>query len=347
MAADQRMEASTKVTSDKFIYTWTIENYRLIKLNVGEKIESPQFGVGSDDKKYFYLRLYPAGRDAESAGYISLFLTPVIDSTNKPDKLLCRWTNSLINDKKVVGKNTDHHDFATTGFLGRGTSKIFELKNIDKLISSQNTLTIHCELEIFKEYESSLKLDIINSKEQKIDKVNLESLFLSKEFSDVKIITSNENDIPSHKNILAAASPVFKAMITHDMLENKESTIKITDSTKNIVTEMLRFIYTGQISTIETDMIIELLKVSDLYEINSLKNKCGKMLCADLSTENAIKILIAAHKYKAKYLEDEVIKFVTTHIELLSNCEEMKEIDDSIVWVNLMQSVVKSKKNVS
>uniref|UniRef100_A0ABD2X5A2 BTB domain-containing protein n=1 Tax=Trichogramma kaykai TaxID=54128 RepID=A0ABD2X5A2_9HYME len=221
------------------------------------------------------------------------------------------------------------------------------MAKIDQLISSENTLTIQCELEVFKEYKSSLKSDNINSADQLNNKINLDSLFLSQEFSDFKLITSDENDIPAHKIILALASPVFRAMFTHDMLENKSHFVEITDTPYNILVEMLRFIYTGDIVSTKVDIVLEILAVADKYQVDSLKIKCGKVLCDALTTDNAVKILMAAHKHQAKYLEDEVIKFIITQTQLLSNSEKMKKIDDLDVWANLMQVVVKSHKNLS
>ncbi|KAL7298622.1 hypothetical protein TKK_0008390 [Trichogramma kaykai] len=347
MLSKQHIVASTKVHSDECIYTWTIENYRLIKLKVGERIESPQFGVGSDSKKYFKLRLYPAGKNEEYAEYISLFLKPVINSTKKPDKLVCKWTLSSINDKKVVQKLTLHYDFASEKkFCGYGWMKFFELKNIDSLIFSENTVTFQCELEIFTKYESSLKSDIMCSKDETIDTIKFDFSFDNEKLSDVKLIVEEE-EIPAHKIVLAAVSPVFRAMFTHDMLENEENFVKITDTTENIVTAMLRFIYTGKLDVTETNKIIELLAVADKYQIDSLKIKCGKMLYSDLSSENAIDILVAAHKYKLENLKDETLKFVTTHTHLLSNPEKMKQLDDHDIWMNLTQSILKSQKNLS
>ncbi|KAL7298670.1 hypothetical protein TKK_0008434 [Trichogramma kaykai] len=347
MSSKQRIVASTKVYSDECIYTWTIENYRLLKFKVGEKIESPKFGVGIDDKKYFQLLLYPGGETTEDEGYISLYLTPVIDSTKLPDKLVCKWTISAVNDETVVDRFTLHHDFATDNFNGYGCPRFYALKNIDKLISSQNTVTIQCELEIFKEFESSLKLDNINITDQINNKINLDSLFLCEEFSDIRIITSDGNDIPAHKAILATASPVFRAMFTHNMLENKENSVEITDTTKNTVIEMLRYIYTAEVIINKVDTTIELLEIADKYQIDNLKIKCEKILCFDLSSDNAIKILIAAHKYKTKYLEDETIKFLITNTELLSNSKKMKDIGDLDIIISLMQSIGKYQKNAS
>ncbi|KAL7303982.1 hypothetical protein TKK_0003638 [Trichogramma kaykai] len=313
MSPKQRIEASTKVTSDECIFTWTIENYRLIKSKVGEKIESPQFGIGRDNKQYFQLLLYPKGDTAECAEYISLFLEPVIDSTNKSSKIICKCKISAIIDEKVVNKAEMHHDFASTP--NWGFKKFFPRNDINKIISSENTVTIQCELEIFKEYKSSLKPEIISSKDELINTIKFDFSFLNEEFSDVKLIVE-EQEIPAHKIVLAAASPVFRAMFTHDMLENLENSVKIMDITENIVNEMLRFIYTGKFDATETDKIIELLAVADKYQIDSLKIRCEKMLHADLSSENAIDIL-------------------------------MKKIDDHDIWVNLTQSIVKSQKNIS
>ncbi|KAL7288011.1 hypothetical protein TKK_0018061 [Trichogramma kaykai] len=344
MSSNKRIEGTTKVISDQCIFTWTIENYRLIKVKNGKAISSPKFSVGSDDKKYFKLELYPEGNCKESEGYISLFLRPLIDSNNKPDTLMCRNKLSAINGKTVVVKVTLYHDFASTPDWG--WSKFLSHDYTDKLISSENSVTIECELEIFKKCKSSLNPEIVCSKNDTIDRINFDFSFLSEELSDIILIVE-ETKIPAHKIMLSAASPVFRAMFTHDMLENKENSVNINNTTVNILTEMLRYIYTGEIETIETDKILEILAVADKYQIDTLKTKCGEILCAELSTENAIDILVAAHKYKVKHLEEEVIKFVTTHIQLIYDSEKMKEIDDPNILLELMQSLVKSHKNVS
>ncbi|KAL7293731.1 hypothetical protein TKK_0012801 [Trichogramma kaykai] len=347
MSSKHKIVSVTQVKSDECIFTWTIENYRLIKLKVGEKIKSSQFSFGNNNKNYFKLKLYPSEESMECADYISLYILPVIDLTNKPDKLVCKCSFSAINDKKVYRKLTLHHDFVSDNFKGIGWSRYYELAKIDHLISSENTLTIQCELEVFEDFNNLSSLncsDIINGENPISNELNLEELFCNEEFSDVKVKASDGNAIPAHKNILAVARPVFKAMFTHYMLENTENFVKIIDTTENILIEMLRFIYTGQIDAIEIDSIIELLAVADKYQIDNLKIKCGKMLCSDLSTENAVDILVAAHKYKEKFLEDKAIKFVTTHTQLLSDSEKMKKIDDTGLWVNLTQSIVKSQK---
>lgn len=49
-------------------------------------------------------------------------------------------------------------------------------------------------------------------------------------FSDVKFVFSEEQkEIPAHKNILAAQSEHFKAMLTSGFKENEQSVIEVKD----------------------------------------------------------------------------------------------------------------------
>ncbi|XP_014225928.1 protein roadkill-like [Trichogramma pretiosum] len=343
MTSKQRITASTTVSSDECIYTWTIKKYRSMKLEVGKSIESPKFGVGSDNVQYFQLELFPEGNATEYAGYMSLYLNPINISEDEPDKLVCRWTISVINDKKVVFRDTCHYDF-TPDFQGYGWPEFYKVENVDQLISSENTVTIQCELEMFTGCESSLNSELIYSKNETVDRMKFDFSFLSEELSDVKL-KSDEYEIPAHKIILATASPVFRAIFTNKKAKKNFDSIVITDIPYNILVDVLKYIYTGDIVSTKTDVILQILPVADKYKIDGLKTKCEKILSADLSTENVIKTLIAAHKHHLKRLETKVIKFITNHTELISNSEKITEIDDPDILVNLIQSLIKSQQD--
>ena len=68
----------------------------------------------------------------------------------------------------------------------------------------------------------------------------------------------------AHKNILATASDIFAAMFTHDMLEKKSNSIRITDIDYDVLKEMLRFIYMGQVENMET-IASDLFIAADKY----------------------------------------------------------------------------------
>ncbi|KAL7303830.1 hypothetical protein TKK_0003954 [Trichogramma kaykai] len=346
MSSKQYMKASTTVASDKTVYTWTIKNYRLIKCKVGESIDSPKFSVGSDNKEYFNLELYPEGECEEVEGlFNSVYLTYLkTDSTKELDKLICKSTISVIRDEKVLTELKLHEDFLQSDSWGR--MKFYDLEKIDDLISRKNTVTFRCELEIFTEYINNENETDNETEDENFEEKKFNLPFPSEELSDIELSTSDKKTIRAHKFILAMVSPVFRAMFNHDMLENKNNTIKITDTSHNILVEMLRFIYTGEIEINETDMILQLLAVADKYQIDNLKIKCGKMLHAELSTENAIEFLTSAHKYNAKHLENKVLKFVTADPQLL-DLEQLKIADPALLLKivhSLREALTKQKK---
>ncbi|XP_023314893.1 protein roadkill-like [Trichogramma pretiosum] len=330
MSSKQHMKASTTVASAETVYTWTIKNYRLIKCKVGENIESPKFSVGSDNKVYFNLELFPEGQCAEVEGlFNSLYLTYLkTDSTKILDKLICKSTISVIRDKKVVTELKVHEDYLKTNSWGR--TKFYDLNKIDDLISLKNTVTFRCELEIFTEYINNENETDNETEDENFEEKKFNLPFPSEELSDIELSTSDKKTIRAHKFVLAMISPVFRAMFTHDMLETKNNTIKIIDTSHNILVEMLRFMYTGEIEINETDMILQLLAVADKYQIDNLKIKCGKLLYAELSTENAIEFLTSANKYNAMHLENKVLKFVTAHPQLLDS-EQLKIADPALL----------------
>ena len=50
-----------------------------------------------------------------------------------------------------------------------------------------------------------------------------------------------------HKNILAARSPVFARMFEHEMREQIESRLELTDVEVGVFGELLRYIYSGKV----------------------------------------------------------------------------------------------------
>ncbi|KAL7298243.1 hypothetical protein TKK_0009229 [Trichogramma kaykai] len=164
-------------------------------------------------------------------------------------------------------------------------------------------------------------------------------MFLNTEFSDVELITSDENHIPAHRAILAVSSPVFKAMFTHDMLEKKCNSVTITDIPYNILVEMLRYIYTGDIVSTKTDVVLEILAVADKYQIENLKIKCGKILNANLSPENSIQILLAAQKYNAEQLESKIQNFLKLNSKSTIDPKNLNKMTKPVL-VKLLQSFI-------
>ncbi|XP_023314904.1 speckle-type POZ protein-like [Trichogramma pretiosum] len=336
MPSTQRIKSTTIVHTDKCIYTWTIKNYSLLELEVGEPILSNDFIVGSDYGKHcFNLELYPNG-NSENQGFVTIYLCYIgSDLEAKQEELMCKYKLTAIRNGKVIKTFIYDVDFAKMTSMGL---RILEEKNIDRLITSKDTVTFKCELDIFKgflhngnETDNETDHETDNETEDEIiDKKKFKLAFPCEEFSDVKLRTSDKFIIPAHKFVLATVSPVFRAMFTHDMLETKNNTIEITETSHNILIEMLRYIYTGEIEIDKTDMIQQLLIAADKYEIDDLKIECGKLLYAKLTTENAIEFLILAYTCNAERLENKLLRFLTTNTKLLDS-ELLKTADPALL----------------
>jgi len=140
---------------------------------------------------------------------------------------------------------------------------------------------------------------------------DLGSLFESDKFSDV-ILGCNGAEFSAHKAILAARSPVFTAMFEHEMEEKKQNRVEIIDMEKEVLSEMLKFIYTGKSSNLEK-MPGELLAAADKYDLERLKMMCEESLCATLSNETAAEILILADMHSAHQLKIHAIEYINSH----------------------------------
>ena len=102
---------------------------------------------------------------------------------------------------------------------------------------------------------------------------NMNNLLETGNFSDMAL-QKNNIKIPVHKAILAARSPVFAAMFQHDLEENKQGFVSITDLDIDVLREMLRFIYTGKVTKLET-MADSLLAAADKVGSQCIFSKCS------------------------------------------------------------------------
>ena len=114
------------------------------------------------------------------------------------------------------------------------------------------------------------------------------------EFSDVEIITKDKV-IKAHKNILCSRSPFFKAMLVTDMKEKKTGQVRLDDENTNtdIIDNVIKFIYTGEIENMETKAGINKSEINLLaLVINScdhvIKFSCLRVVKVDCSQNNYV-----------------------------------------------------------
>lgn len=149
-------------------------------------------------------------------------------------------------------------------------------------------------------------------------------LFENDAFSDV-MLKCGDVKLSAHKSILAARSPVFKAMFENRMKESRAREIGIPDVTPAALKAMLNYIYSAKTVDFTEKLACELLYAADKYELLELKEMCVSYLKGVVSIENVFRILDVA------ILHDESLK--------LSACDHIGEnftvLEKTKGWISL------------
>jgi len=166
---------------------------------------------------------------------------------------------------------------------------------------------------------------------------DLEKAYADQSFLDVTV-SCGDASFKCNKFMLAARSPVFKAMFQHDSKESKNNVVEIKDIESKVLEEMLHYIHTGNAPNIK-DLSKDLLAAADFYQLDQLKTRCQELLSEALDVENALKMLILSDKYSAPKLRKDAVKFVAKN--LVNWTEELKghpllyaEVFDALLKIN-------------
>ena len=85
--------------------------------------------------------------------------------------------------------------------------------------------------------------------------------------------------IKCHKLVLSSRSPVFKAMLLHNMEESALQKVEPKNFDFDTMYLVLKFMYKGEIENALLEKHAEtIFKAADYYEINDLKRSCEYVL---------------------------------------------------------------------
>lgn len=113
-------------------------------------------------------------------------------------------------------------------------------------------------------------------------------------YSDFTITCSDDVDIAVHRVLLGKGSQVFSAMLQINMNENKKRKVKIEDVDSVIMTEILSFIYAGNVDLYGYELARDVFYAANKYAITSLEEICIKELIRQTTKEHVIESFIIA-----------------------------------------------------
>ncbi|XP_017462897.1 PREDICTED: speckle-type POZ protein-like B, partial [Rhagoletis zephyria] len=138
-------------------------------------------------------------------------------------------------------------------------SHVMDPKN--NFLHEKHQLVVCCKATVkYNRTEIQSLSAIANHRKSKFQS-NQKSLLDSGEFSDFTVVIGS-TEIPVHKIILSAHSPIFKAMFSMHTKESQENKVDISDVSVDVMKDFLQFIYTG-VAPEDDRLSLELLTLAD------------------------------------------------------------------------------------
>lgn len=128
--------------------------------------------------------------------------------------------------------------------------------------------------------------------------------------TDITITATDGGGIAAHRAVLAARSPVFRSMFSHDLKEKSLSTVDISDMSFDACNAFLHYIY-GDFQPEEfLAHRLALLGAADKYDIADLKEACHESLMEDIDAKNVLERLQIAHLYRLPNLKGSCLRYL-------------------------------------
>ena len=156
----------------------------------------------------------------------------------------------------------------------------------------------------------------------------------NEQFCDVVLEVGSGDDLArfkAHRIVLCAGSPFFYNALNSDMKEKKERVIRLENTSKAVMEELLEYLYTGHVDVTQRNAL-DLLEIADFFVIPSLKAASNKFIARTLSSSNCLMAYYSALKYNYTELQIEATDFI---------CENFMSVVEQEDFLNLSMEEVK------
>ena len=140
----------------------------------------------------------------------------------------------------------------------------------------------------------------------------------------------NSRQFRANRAILAAGSPFFRCLFTTKMKENLSDEVKLEGLNVQVMQDVLKYIYTGEI-IVTSENVEEIVKAADFLMITSLKEIGTEFLKRSLEPSQCFSVYAFAEKYNCKTLQEATIRFMCEHFKEVSKAEEFFSLEYKVV----------------
>jgi hypothetical protein len=322
----------TQSHEQKLCYRWTISNFSFFVEETEEYITSPVFSLKDNDKMTWCLRVYPTGVDEKNKDYVSLYL--ILLSCEK-GSVWAKFEVCILNAKGEKCNTERIPSFSRIlQYQALGFEKFIirhTFLSLAQVLTPDDKFTVLCKVSVLQD---SFSISGQNPRPAiKVTRCALEDdvgeLWENSLFTDCCLLVAG-HEFRAHKVILAARSPVFRAMFEHEMKVRLTNRVEIHDLDPQVFKEMMGFIYTGKASHLHSySMASDVLAAADRCGLKGLKVMCEDALCRNLSVENAAHTLILADLHSIEHLKIQALDFITVYAS---------EVSKTSGWMSMRES---------
>jgi len=169
-------------------------------------------------------------------------------------------------------------------------------------------------------------------------------------FCDVTLEVGSGDDqarLKAHRIVLCAASPFFYNALNSDMKEKKEGVIRLEETSKSVMEEVLEFLYTGHVN-ITKENAFDLFAQADFFLLPNLKRLSGDFILQTLSVGNCVMVYYFAAKYQWEELQKGAKDFILANFVTVAETEDFLNLSSKQVeeWISSDGIVVEGEENV-
>ena len=172
----------------------------------------------------------------------------------------------------------------------------------------------------------------------------------NEQFCDVVLEACNGEDqarFNAHRVVLCAASPFFYSALNNDMKESKEGVIRLEDTSKVAIEELLDYVYTGHVNVTQHNAF-DLLKIADFLVIPSLKEVSSKFIIQTLCSSNCLMVYYLAVNYRCIELQEKARDFIYANFTSVVEHEDFLNLTVNEVeeWISSDEIRVRGEEDV-
>ncbi|CAD5206615.1 unnamed protein product [Bursaphelenchus okinawaensis] len=297
--------SQTEIRVEYLKHKWTVKNFSHCYQEYLENFVHLQ--RNNDETLTWSIKIYPKGNGENNKDFVFLCLNRVNGGNKNKAGFRSRFFLKNCDGKDIemrVHPNPSHSDYVS--YIKRDV--------LFPQIHPSDSITVYVEIDVAVETITTYTEDQTAAKQACECERPLGEDYLKLLNDDLHtdfLIRVDGRDIPVHKAVLSARSPVFSAMLQHrDTNEARTGVLCIEDVDYGVMKEMLHFIYSGICTSDMNDMASDLLIAADKYRLDDLKSHCEKILIQILSQENCCQLLIISDMYHADNLRRKAVQFV-------------------------------------